>query len=156
MIAVNHSELGRYTGTLFQKEVFNMQECTNHCLACNEQEWGISHKSVFGMPYARMGDFAQISVWHAICRNGGFCTNRYLASNMQEWGISHKSLFCMQCARMGDFAQITVWHAIRRNGGFRTNHINPHTPNPFNPPHPHTPTPPHPHTILTPHNPTPS
>ena len=48
LIAVNHSELGRYTGTLFQKEVFNMQECTNHCLACNEQEWGISHKSLCG------------------------------------------------------------------------------------------------------------
>ena len=27
------------------------------------QEWGISHKSLFGKQHARMGDFAQITVW---------------------------------------------------------------------------------------------
>ena len=34
------------------------------------QEWGISHKSLFGMQYAGIGDFTQITFWHQMCRNG--------------------------------------------------------------------------------------
>ena len=45
---------------------------TNYCLACNTQEWGILHKSQFGMQCARMGDFAQITVWHQYAGMGDF------------------------------------------------------------------------------------